>query len=520
MSETAMYNVSSSPHFRQDLTVGRVMQNVVIALMPATVFGIIRYGFHAFMVIALCILTTTVTEYIFDKIVKKPNTLNDWSAVVTGLLLAISLPPAVPFYIPVIGGMFAILVAKCFFGGIGKNWINPALAARCFLLISFGTQMTGFAVDGTSGATPLAQLQAGETINITNLYLGTVPGVIGGSAICLLIGGLYLWVTDGITLHIPAAVIISFTLFVAAFGGHGFDGKFLLANLFGGGILMGAFFMATDPVTSPITTKAQVFYGIIIGILAGLFRVFGSSPDSVSYVIIISNMLTPFLDKIPPTKPLGYKNQGANGEYKKAGFPKAAVNLLAITFFAGLILSGVYAMTRDKIAVQQMNKNAASFREVLADAESFDYDDSISKAVTEHAGTSYNEASFGRTEITDCVVGKDAGGNVVGYVISVTNHEGHEGDIAMSVGIDTEGTVTGIAFTSLQETAGMGMKADEPDWKAQFKGAKTNEFTLNKSGTAEPGSGEVNVISGATVTSKAVLHAVNAALGFYADNIA
>ncbi len=487
MSETAMYNVSSSPHFRQDLTVGRVMQNVVIALMPATVFGIIRYGFHAFMVIALCILTTTVTEYIFDKIVKKPNTLNDWSAVVTGLLLAISLPPAVPFYIPVIGGMFAILVAKCFFGGIGKNWINPALAARCFLLISFGTQMTGFAVDGTSGATPLAQLQAGETINITNLYLGTVPGVIGGSA---------------------------------AFGGHGFDGKFLLANLFGGGILMGAFFMATDPVTSPITTKAQVFYGIIIGILAGLFRVFGSSPDSVSYVIIISNMLTPFLDKIPPTKPLGYKNQGANGEYKKAGFPKAAVNLLAITFFAGLILSGVYAMTRDKIAVQQMNKNAASFREVLADAESFDYDDSISKAVTEHAGTSYNEASFGRTEITDCVVGKDAGGNVVGYVISVTNHEGHEGDIAMSVGIDTEGTVTGIAFTSLQETAGMGMKADEPDWKAQFKGAKTNEFTLNKSGTAEPGSGEVNVISGATVTSEAVLHAVNAALGFYADNIA
>ena len=275
-----MYNISSSPHIRQDLTVTNVMANVVIALMPATIFGIFHFGIHALLVIIAAILSTTLSEFVFDFIAKKPNTVKDLSAVVTGLLLALSLPPSVPLYIPVIGGMFAILVVKCFFGGLGKNWMNPALGARCFLLISFGTTMTKFTVDGVSAATPLAAMKAGETIRLADVYLGFSNSVIGGSALALLIGGLYLWVSGGITITIPASCIIAFTAFIAIFGGQGFDIPFLIANICAGGILMGAFFMATDPVTSPMAGRSQAVYGVIIGLLAGLFRVKGSAADS------------------------------------------------------------------------------------------------------------------------------------------------------------------------------------------------------------------------------------------------
>ena len=507
-----MYNVSSSPHIRQDLTTASVMMNVVIALMPATAFGIYRYGIHALLIICLSIVSCVFSEFLFDVIAKKPNTAKDCSAVVTGLLLALTLSPSVPWYIPVLGGVFAIIVAKCCFGGLGRNFMNPALAARCFLLISFGTTMTNYAVDGVSGATPLELLRSGQVINVAKIYLGFSSGVIGGSALALLIGGLYLWVSGGITFHIPVGVLAAFTVFMALFGGKGFDLPFLISHICAGGILLGAFFMATDPVTSPMTGRVQILYGVIIGLLAGLFRVKGSSADSVSYAIIISNMFVPLLDKIPVTKPLGYREGSHTRE-----FPKSAVNLCAITLVAGLALSGVYAMTKDTIEVQQMNKNAASYREVLSSAETFDYDDAISAAVAELGDEPYNSA-FGRTNINDVVIGKDASGNLAGYVVSVTTHDGFDGDIAMSVGIDTEGTVTGIAFTELNETAGMGMRVDEPEFKSQFAGVSTDSFTLNKSGNASADN-DINTVSGASTTSGAVVNAVNTALSFYAEHI-
>jgi RnfABCDGE-type electron transport complex D subunit/RnfABCDGE-type electron transport complex G subunit len=508
-----LLNVSSSPHIRSKLTTGSVMTDVVIALLPATVVGVYRYGLHAFLVIALSILAAVLSEYVFDLITKKPNTIKDGSAVVTGLLLALSLPPSIPLFIPVLGSIFAILFVKCFFGGLGKNFMNPAVTARCFLLISFGSIMTDFTVDGVSGATPLAALQAGDTINVAKVYLGTAPGVIGGSALALLIGGMYLWLTGGITFEIPASCIVAFTAFIAIFGGKGFDPAFLLANICGGGLLMGAFFMATDPVTSPVTSKGQIIYGAIMGIIAGLFRVFGTAADSFSYAIIITNMLVPFIDKLPIPKPLGYKN----GEYKEKEFPKAAVNLTVITLVAGLALSAVYAMTKDKIEEQQMAANAASYQEVCPDAESFSYDDALTSAVDALGGEIYDE-QFGKTYVNEAVVGEAADGSVVGYVISVTSGDGFDGNITLSVGLATDGTVNSISFTELNETAGMGMLCGEDAFKSQFSGVNTDAFILNKNG-GSTADNEIDSVSGASTSSGAVVNAVNTALAFYAANI-
>lgn len=509
MNDT-LFNVSSSPHIRSKLSTTSVMTNVVIALMPATLVGIIRYGLHAFLVIAASIAAAVLSEFIFDYIAKKPNTVKDGSAVVTGLLLALSLPPAIPLYVPVLGSIFAILVVKCFFGGLGKNFMNPAVAARCFLLISFGSVMTDFSVDGVSGATPLAALASGEIINVTHVYLGTATGVIGGSAIALLIGGLYLWVTDGITIEIPLSCIVAFTAFMAIFGGKGFDVKFLIAHICGGGVLMGAFFMGTDPVTSPVTSRGQIIYGAIMGILAGLFRAFGTAADSFSYAIVLSNILVPFIDKLPIPKPLGYKG----GEYKEREFPKAAVNLTVITLIAGLALSGVYAMTKDKIAEQQMAANAASYQEVCPDAASFSYDDDLTAAIET---TTYDE-SFGRTSINEVVVGEASDGSVAGYVISVTSSDGFDGDITLSVGLQPDGTLIAISFTELNETAGMGMLCGEDAFKSQFNGVNTDAFVLNKSG-GSTADNEIDSVSGASTTSGAVVNAVNTALAFFAANI-
>jgi RnfABCDGE-type electron transport complex G subunit len=276
---------------------------------------------------------------------------------------------------------------------------------------------------------------------------------------------------------------------------------------------MGAFFMATDPVTSPVTSKGQIIYGAIMGIIAGLFRVFGTAADSFSYAIIITNMLVPFIDKLPIPKPLGYKN----GEYKEKEFPKAAVNLTVITLVAGLALSAVYAMTKDKIEEQQMAANAASYQEVCPDAESFSYDDALTSAVDALGGEIYDE-QFGKTYVNEAVVGEAADGSVVGYVISVTSGDGFDGNITLSVGLTTDGTVNSISFTELNETAGMGMLCGEDAFKSQFSGVNTDAFILNKNG-GSTADNEIDSVSGASTSSGAVVNAVNTALAFYAANI-
>ena len=236
----------------------------------------------------------------------KPITINDFSAVVTGLLLALNLPPTLPWWMGVLGSVFAIVVVKQLFGGLGQNFMNPALAARCFLLISFAGNMTYFVYDGVTGATPLAQLKAGEAVNTMDMLIGNIRGTIGEtSVIAIMIGAMFLLLMGVIDLTIPASYLISFVVFIVIFGGHGLDAQYITAHLCGGGLMLGAWFMATDYVTSPITTKGRIVYGICMGLLTGLFRLFGGSAEGVSYAIIISNLLVPLIEKVTLPKPFG-----------------------------------------------------------------------------------------------------------------------------------------------------------------------------------------------------------------------
>lgn len=308
MSE--MFHVSSNPHIRSKVTTGGIMLAVIIALMPATGFGIYNFGPRALAVILVTIASTVLTELLFGFYTKK-LTITDLSAVVTGLLLALNLPVSIPLWMAALGGVFAILVVKMMFGGLGQNFMNPALAARCFLLISFPTAMTKFATDIYTGPTPLAALKAGEEVNLLSMVTGHIAGTIGEtSVIAILAGACILLLMGIIDLRIPASYILSFAAFVLIFGGRGFDWGYLVAQLSGGGLMLGAFFMATDYVTRPITVKGQYIFGIFLGILTAIFRLFGPGAEGVSYAIIIGNLLVPLIEKFTKPTAFGYEKGG------------------------------------------------------------------------------------------------------------------------------------------------------------------------------------------------------------------
>lgn len=301
-----LMKVSSNPHIRSKVTTSNIMLAVVIALLPAAGFGIYNFGLDALILILVTVAATVLTEYIYEKAMHKKITIGDFSAVVTGLLLALNLPSSAPWWIGVIGGIFAILVVKMLFGGLGQNFMNPALGARCFLLISYTSIMTDFDCDAYTGATPLASLKAGESVNILDMVVGKTGGTIGEtSMIAIVIGACLLILLGVIDLKIPGSYIVTFVIFVILFGGHGFDPAFISAHLAGGGLMLGAFFMATDYVTRPVTKNGQYLYGIVLGILTGIFRVFGPSAEGVSYAIILGNLLVPLIEKITMPKAFG-----------------------------------------------------------------------------------------------------------------------------------------------------------------------------------------------------------------------
>jgi len=286
------------------------MLAVVVALMPATGFGIYNFGIRALAVILVTIASTVLTEFLFG-LYKRKTTVSDLSAVVTGLLLALNLPVTIPLWMAALGGVFAILVVKMLFGGLGQNFMNPALAARCFLLISFPTAMTAFECDAYTGATPLAALKAGEQVNVMNMVTGHTAGTIGEtSVIALAAGACFLLAVGVIDLRIPGSYIVTFVLFVGIFGGHGFDPAYLSAQLAGGGLMLGAFFMATDYVTRPITIKGQYVFGIFVGIMTGIFRIFGPGAEGVSYAIILGNLLVPLIERVTKPVAFGYQRGG------------------------------------------------------------------------------------------------------------------------------------------------------------------------------------------------------------------
>ena len=298
-------NVSSSPHIRDKVTTSNIMMWVVIALLPATFFGIYNFRHeNAWLLVVVTTGTAVLTEYVYEKLMHKPITIKDFSAAVTGLLLALNLPPTLPLWMGALGAVFAILVVKQLFGGLGQNFMNPALAARCFLLISFTGRMTYFVQDGVTGPTPLADLKAGEAVDTMSMLMGNIRGTIGEtSVIAIMIGAMLLILLGIIDLRIPGTYILTFVVFIGIFGGHGFDPQYITAHLCGGGLMLGAWFMATDYVTSPITPRGQILFGVCLGILTGLFRLFGGSAEGVSYAIIICNLLVPLIEKVTLPKP-------------------------------------------------------------------------------------------------------------------------------------------------------------------------------------------------------------------------
>lgn len=308
-----MYNVSVSPHIRDKSNTTKIMFDVCIALLPTLAFGVWHFGFNALIVIVSSVVSCVISEIVFDLIAKRPISVGDLSAVVTGLIIALNMPPEIAWWVPFIGGVFAIIVIKMLFGGIGQNIMNPALGARCFLLISFASRMTDFTVDGISSATPLAELKAGGTVDLLDMFIGLQSGCIGEvSVLCILVGGLYLIARKVITPRIPLIYIASTLVFIYIFNivkGNDVTVNYMLGELLTGGLMAGAFFMATDYTTSPITKGGQVIYALLIGFLTACFRVLGSSAEGVSYAIIISNLVVPLIEKISVPKPFGMKKK-------------------------------------------------------------------------------------------------------------------------------------------------------------------------------------------------------------------
>ena len=299
--------VSPSPHIRDKIKSSNIMLLVLIALLPTTIFGIYNFRHeNAWLLVLVTTAVAVLSEYVYEKLMHKPITIGDCSAAVTGLLLALNLPTTLPIWMGALGSIFAIVVVKQLFGGLGQNFMNPALAARCFLLISFTGRMTYFVYDGVTGATPLAKLKVGEVVNTFDMMMGSTRGTIGEtSVIAIMVGAMLLLFMGVIDLRIPGTYLVTFVIFISLFGGHGFDARYITAHLCGGGIMLGAWFMATDYVTSPITKTGQIVYGICLGLLTGLFRLFGGSAEGVSYAIIISNLLVPLIEKITLPRPFG-----------------------------------------------------------------------------------------------------------------------------------------------------------------------------------------------------------------------
>ncbi|MFR9191283.1 MAG: RnfABCDGE type electron transport complex subunit D [Anaerotruncus massiliensis (ex Togo et al. 2019)] len=300
--------ITPSPHFRDDINTRKIMLTVATALLPALVMSIFYFGIRALLLTAVCVVSCVVFEYLFAKVTKKPVTISDCSAVVTGIILAFNVPVTLPFWMAVFGSFIAIVVVKCLFGGIGCNFANPAATARIFLLVSFGNQMTHWiaphaAIDAVATATPLKLISAGQTDQLPSLWnmlIGNRGGSLGETcALALIVGGLYLIWNGVIGWQIPVTLIGSVFVFALLFGQDPFYA------VLSGGVMIGAFFMATDYSTSPVTTKGKVIFAIGIGFITMVIRVFCNYPEGMSFAILLMNILVPHIDSLTITKPFG-----------------------------------------------------------------------------------------------------------------------------------------------------------------------------------------------------------------------
>ena len=317
---------TSNPHIRGSETTRSIMLDVIIAMCPALIWAIIYFGVEALLLTAVSVIGCVVFEGLYRKLMHKPQSIDDLSAVVTGMLLAFVCPATTPLWMILIGDFFAIIVVKQLFGGIGKNFLNPALAGRAFLLASYALFMTAWVVPGSLAgvvdaetmATPLSYMKAGEALpqyfTLKSMFLGTMPGCLGEvSALALLIGGVYLLARKVITWHIPVSFIGSVALLTLIFGSKNGGGythvEWMLDNLLSGGLLLGAFFMATDYSTSPVTAPGRIIYGVGCGALTVLIRVFGGFPEGVSFAILIMNCCAWMFDKHTQRRQFGVSRE-------------------------------------------------------------------------------------------------------------------------------------------------------------------------------------------------------------------
>ena len=310
----AKFIVSSSPHIHTNNSVSKIMRDVIIALLPAALCGIYFFGLRSALVLFVTIVSAMLGEVLFELAVKKRITISDLSAAVTGLLLGMNLPPSIPLWMAAVGSVFAIVVVKQIFGGLGKNFMNPALAGRCFMLIAWTGAMTSFSlptgVDAVSAATPLALMKTGQDIpSMLSTFTGQIPGCIGEtSAIALIIGFIYLLIRRVVSVKIPLAYIVSFAVLTFLFGKNNTDmaqWQYTVYQIISGGLLLGAFFMATDYTTTPTTPVGMVIFGIGCGILTFAIRQFGGYPEGVSFSIILMNIAAPLIESATTPKPFG-----------------------------------------------------------------------------------------------------------------------------------------------------------------------------------------------------------------------
>lgn len=311
--------VAASPHIRSGSSTTKIMLDVLIALCPALLAGVLFFGFRALLVVAVCVAACVLFEFLSRKLLKRTNTIGDLSAAVTGVLLAFNLPVSIPLWIAVIGCLIAVVVVKQLFGGIGQNFANPAITARVVLLVSFTSQMThwtapfSYQIDGMSTATPLLLIaDPDKAPALLDLFLGVKAGCIGEvSALALLLGGIYLVIRRVITVTVPLTYLGTVFLFAVIFDARP------VYQLLSGGLMLGAIFMATDYSTSPVTELGKVIFGFGCGLITILIRQFGSYPEGVSFAILLMNILVPYIDKATVLKPLGIRNDALEQKGKQ-----------------------------------------------------------------------------------------------------------------------------------------------------------------------------------------------------------
>lgn len=480
----ANYMITPSPHIASKDNTSTIMRDVIIALVPALIASVIVFGIRALIVTAVCVISCVVFEYLCRRLMKRDQTISDLSAVVTGMLLAFNLPVSIPLWIAVIGSFVAIVVVKQLFGGIGQNFANPALTARIVLFVSFASRMTHwtepFNIDAVSSATPLIDIKGADTLS---LFLGNVAGCLGEtSALALLLGGAYLVIRKVIKPTIPVVYIGTVFVLSWAFGSDPVN------QIFAGGLMIGAIFMATDYATSPMTTKGQIIYAVGCGLMTACIRVFGNYPEGVSFSILFMNILTPLIDRATKSKPFGTgKEKEPKEKFDKKKIIVPTVVLTVIGGFIAAILAFTYNATGvGDIPPGLSDEERKEFAYVLGEAKELEAIDFKS-----------DDESF-------IAAYKDPDNSGVALYVNAVGYAGKSSPMKTLVGFDQDGNITGVAIVSNSETPGLGTRATEADYLKNYEGI---------SGSAD----EVDTITGATISSTALRTAVNYAIGLFED---